>query len=603
MKKFGSVLLIIFLASFFNFAGTSERVFAAAGDNDLAMTANGTSQYAWTASNANNQSFNALSLEAWVYPTVNNYYMGVIGKELAYTVYAINGYWYYALADTSGTWADISTGMPVKLNEWHHLALTRAASTNVAKFYIDDVLVYTGLAGSAGTGLIGYSTYAVYVGDRSGSTNGAVNSGWLFSGKIDEVRIWKSERTQSQILSDMNSYGPTNDSNLISYYTFNNGDGTNSASGGGGDLNIVGSPTFPELSNVDTTTITGSTIVTFPRSYLSANGGFKVPASVPNLDVLVVAGGGAGGVGNSSGYEAGGGGAGGFIENLGVSVTPATNYPIIVGQGGMAVASPTNGLNSSAFSYTAVGGGVGGTNRQSGAVGGSGGGAAQSSTGGLGTSGQGFAGAVGAASIGGGGGGAGGAAIGINGGVAKQSSINSNYYAGGGASLNTVAYPFTIGTPGTGGGYPVSTTNATATSAQSASANTGSGGGGGLSSSGFLNDGAGGSGIVVLRYQTDFGTSITISVNPKKTTKSSASTPIVATTTSIGYVTFFANGRVINGCFKVPVSVTTATCNWRPMTQGSVTLTAQYIGMGGASARTVLSAAYQTVVGKRTTSR
>jgi len=594
MKKLNIAAIALVITGFLSPVGNLEAAHAAAGDTDTAMVFDGTSQY------IQGTSFTGITgnftLEAWVKQsaTCNTGNAQIIYSQLPYQLLCRSNTWIEAMQDASSNWYENTYGTPI-LNQWVHLAYTRA-SGSAPLLYMNGVLIKTGSQPTAT-----YSGTGAPIVGASGAANG------FFPGQIDEIKVWNIVRSASDIATDMNTYNP-NTSGLVAYYDFNDVGSSvlNRVSGANSGTNLttfVGSPTTLDVSTTDTTSITGSTIVTFPRSYLSANGGFKVPANVPNLDVLIVAGGGAGGVGNSSGYEAGGGGAGGFIENLGVSVTPATNYPIIVGQGGMAVASPTNGLNSSAFSYTAVGGGVGGTNRQSGAVGGSGGGAAQTSTGGLGTSGQGFAGAVGGAGIGGGGGGAGGAAIGINGGVAKQSSINSNYYAGGGASLNTVASPFTIGTPGTGGGYPVSTTNATATSAQSASANTGSGGGGGLSSSGFLNNGAGGSGIVVLRYQTDFGTSITISVNPKKTTKSSASTPIVATTTSIGYVTFFANGRVINGCFKVPVSVTTATCNWRPMTQGSVTLTAQYIGMGGASARTVLSAAYQTVVGKRTTSR
>ena len=594
MKKLRIASMCVVILSLFNSVGNVEMAHAAAGDTDTAMVFNGTSQY------IQGTSFTGITgnftLEAWVKQSAacNTGSGQIIYSQLPYQLLCRSNTWIEAMQDASSNWYENNFGTPI-LNQWVHLAYTRA-SGSAPLLYMNGVLIKTGSQPTAT-----YSGTGAPIVGASGSANG------FFPGQIDEIKVWNIVRSASDIATDMNTYNPST-SGLVAYYDFNDVGSSvlNRVSGANSGTNLttfVGSPTTSDVSATDTTSITGSTIVTFPRSYLNANGGFKVPSGVPNLDVLVVAGGGAGGVGNVSGYEAGGGGAGGFIESLGVSVNPSTNYSIIVGQGGMAVASPTNGMNSSAFSNTSIGGGVGGSNRGTGAVGGSGGGAAQSSTGGLGTSGQGFAGADGANSIGGGGGGAGGAASGINGGAAKLSSINSNYYAGGGASLNTNGSPFTIGTPGTGGGYPVSTNNASSTSAQSASANTGSGGGAGLSSVGVLNNGAGGSGIVVIRYQTDFGTSITLSVNPKKTTKSSVSTPIVATTTSIGYVTFFANGRVINGCLKVPVSVTTATCNWRPITQGSVTLTAQYIGMGGASARTVLSAAYQTAVGKRTTAR
>jgi hypothetical protein len=61
--------------------------------------------------------------------------------------------------------------------------------------------------------------------------------------------------------------------------------------------------------------------------------------------------------------------------------------------------------------------------------------------------------------------------------------------------------------------------------------------------------------------------------------------------------------KEINGCNNVTVSGTTATCNWRPMTHGQVTLTATYASNDPVYSGSAAAPAYVTTVGKRTTAR
>lgn len=95
------------------------------------------------------------------------------------------------------------------------------------------------------------------------------------------------------------------------------------------------------------------------------------------IDVLVVAGGGAGGEGYAGlgPYVGGGGGAGGMCEQSGRSISAGTWYTITVGAGG---AGGKNGSNSSFDTITSIGGGGGGCgageDMQGGLDGGSGGG-------------------------------------------------------------------------------------------------------------------------------------------------------------------------------------------------------------------------------------
>lgn len=228
----------------------------------------------------------------------------------------------------------------------------------------------------------------------------------------------------------------------------------------------------------------GETVLTISQD-------FVVPVGTTTLEYTIVAGGGGGGgaatsFGASGTNRSGAGGAGGMLEGS-ISNPTAGTYPIVVGAGGAGgAAGNTNGNNgsdSTAFGFTAVGGGAGGM-ISAGAAGGSGGGGYRNrnnvnSGGGAGTAGQGNAGAAGSASGAGGGGGAGGAASANVGGVGAASSINGVTYAAGGTGLNSGS---------------VDGINAVA--------NTGNGGGGAAANTTNINrkGGDGGSGVVILRW-------------------------------------------------------------------------------------------------------
>jgi hypothetical protein len=262
------------------------------------------------------------------------------------------------------------------------------------------------------------------------------------------------------------------------------------------------------------------------------------------IEYLIVAGGGSGG-----GRHGGGGGGGGLIN--GSKAITAGSYPILVGDGGAAVEGNgvigNNGGNSSFGGETAIGGGGGGVygdggpTVQNGRAGGSGGGSGYASAPGAsnqsastpGTA-RGFAGGDDAVNVvSGGGGGAGGAGgLGNNqggdGGPGYQW-LDGFYYAagGGGGSWNggrggnggiggggggNKADGSGGSTAGTGGGFARNaggsggfvTNSGVIVRAGSGGKNTGSGGGGG-EQSGYQSyrgvSGAGGSGIVIIRYK------------------------------------------------------------------------------------------------------
>jgi len=136
-------------------------------------------------------------------------------------------------------------------------------------------------------------------------------------------------------------------------------------------LNVV--PLSQQLQPIIVLQGTGGTITTndgyIIHSFTTVGTSTFIPAVTGNVEVLIVGGGGGGG-----GASGGGGGGGGVIYMPSVSVTAGTNYPIVVGDGGVAL---NNGENSSVFGATAAGGGTSGTHYLGiGTTGGSGGGAA-----------------------------------------------------------------------------------------------------------------------------------------------------------------------------------------------------------------------------------
>ena len=279
----------------------------------------------------------------------------------------------------------------------------------------------------------------------------------------------------------------------------------------------------------------------------TSGGTFTAALSPVNVEYLVVAGGASGGGGRGNGNGSGGGGAGGLRTSFGstsgggasaetaLTLTAATSYTVTVGAGGAFSEGATAGNdgNNSVFStITSIGGGGGGafqtpTDGRDGGAGGGGG--AQSGNPGSGTVNQGFDGGdhgSGSAYRGGGGGGA--SAAGASGvstgnggdGLAVLITGSSVTYAGGGgggtyANVNP-------GTGGAGGGGTGGKGLSTPINATNGTQNTGSGGGGAPSppSGGTTYpSGAGGSGVVILRYPSN----TTISVGAGLTSSTSTS--------------------------------------------------------------------------------
>lgn len=455
------------------------------------------------------------SIEAWVRPSVTTGSQIIAGKNGQYALYIANGSFGFNIFTTdytAGVGGDSGYfgASSVKANEWQHIAFTRSGSS--FKFYYNGNLVNGSTLSTAGTIKDGSAAFTV---------GGYSTTDQPFNGQIDQVRVWSSERSLSEVNEGMHKYIPSSTSGLIAAYGFNEGTGSNVynlmySGDTNTDLTLSGgSQNWISVSN--TSVVSPYTYVTFPRSILNANGGWKVPDSISAVSAVVVGGGGGGDAQtDATGWMGGGGGAGAY-QFFTTPVTSGNFEAVTVGLGGRRGANirdqdanfqvPTNGQDSKFLSRTSIGGGSGGgmssNGGANGAAGGSGGGGGTySGSGGGSTSGQGSNGGSASATCcaaggGGGAGGLGGNAGTTTGGAAGDGVLNPLYISG-----TSAQYIAAGGAGGGSGGNGSTGTKGGTAFAATGTANTGSGGGGGGGGSGPSVAGYGGSGVVILRYIT-----------------------------------------------------------------------------------------------------
>lgn len=113
----------------------------------------------------------------------------------------------------------ITSTSAVNTGSWVHIAATWKQSTGAMVLYVNGAQEATG---TGGTSL------------RSAPTRIALGmiqtNGNFYNGFLDEVRIWNTVRTATEIANNMNrEVNPASETNLIAQYTFNNGasSGTN----------------------------------------------------------------------------------------------------------------------------------------------------------------------------------------------------------------------------------------------------------------------------------------------------------------------------------------------------------------------------------------
>ncbi|MCD6013653.1 MAG: type sorting protein, partial [Flavipsychrobacter sp.] len=149
----------------------------------------------------------------------------------------MNGYLHIA-----GSWR-VLTGPAPSANVWHHCALTYNGSTIL--MYIDGVQV----ASMSQSGSITTNSNPLSIGVQVGC------SSEHFGGAVDEVKIWNTARSQSQIQADMNCDAAQN-ANLVAYYRFDEGTASGTNTGITTVVDYSGNSLCGTLNNL---ALTGST--------------------------------------------------------------------------------------------------------------------------------------------------------------------------------------------------------------------------------------------------------------------------------------------------------------------------------------------------------
>ncbi|MCF8448534.1 MAG: Ig-like domain-containing protein [Taibaiella sp.] len=173
-----------------NFDGTDDIV--TIGNNTSVQITNGT-------------------IEAWIRTVgAGSEYRGIIVKQFAYGLFLKND---ELMTFDWSTSSDISTGVLLNDDHWHHVAMTfNSGVTNGSNIYIDgaSVLNFT------------YNVYSqsepLVLGNGSASTSLVQN----FSGTMDEARVWNVVRSGSEIAADMHCDIAAN-ANLKAYHRFDDG--------------------------------------------------------------------------------------------------------------------------------------------------------------------------------------------------------------------------------------------------------------------------------------------------------------------------------------------------------------------------------------------
>ncbi len=161
-----------------------------------------------------------LTVEAWVYflGGDNTSWGIVVTKGIKYQLYRFENSNHIGVTMEGITNGNIDTGVDFDIDSWQHIAFTYDGSTLVVYKNGKAISTTTGLSGPVGFCDNDLLFGEWYVPDETAS------SPWF--GYIDEVRIWRTARTQEQIKSTMNKKLTGNEDNLIGYWRFDENTGT-----------------------------------------------------------------------------------------------------------------------------------------------------------------------------------------------------------------------------------------------------------------------------------------------------------------------------------------------------------------------------------------
>ena len=199
--------------------GVATKTITLTTNTDNALNFDGTNDVVTVPDNNALDLTNNYTVEAWIKPTAFKAFAGIVSKyhtanSRGYNL-KLNG-----TGNNSGVYFD---GMTTKndvllLNKWNHIAAVNNNGTR--KIYINGT--EQTITGTPLTTAVNSDPLIIGQDSSSSSTR-------IFKGSIDEVRIWSTVRTASEITSNMNAALSGNETGLVANFNFDQGvaNGTN----------------------------------------------------------------------------------------------------------------------------------------------------------------------------------------------------------------------------------------------------------------------------------------------------------------------------------------------------------------------------------------
>ena len=204
----------------------------------------------------NNLGVSGFTIESWIKPTDVSGARSIVRKTGDYNLYVLNGSLaaeVWPIGGINNTWKKLEgASSNISPNVWSHVAATWDGTT--LKLYINGLPI----SGTLTNGSINDVNENLLIGRSQTYGN-------PFAGNIDELRIWNTPRSNSQINDNRFSFVNPATSGLVAYYKFDEGTGTSTA-------DATGAGNAGTLTN-GATWVTPSTVPISYANYLWSPGG------------------------------------------------------------------------------------------------------------------------------------------------------------------------------------------------------------------------------------------------------------------------------------------------------------------------------------------
>ena len=202
------------------YISTTTDFYVAAANANSNLLFDGVDEYVNIGNQANLQITGDLTIEMWLKPTDfaarRNPYAKAYGGEGTITQETDGTLsFYYGTSGGNATpYQGFNSGTALNLNEWNHIAIVRDLTNGQLYWYINGEQTSTAAA-----------TYAKA---QDGGNSVYIGQGYVsnYAGQIDEVRVWNTTRTLTQIRDNIGKRLIGTEAGLVAYYRMDDGAGT-----------------------------------------------------------------------------------------------------------------------------------------------------------------------------------------------------------------------------------------------------------------------------------------------------------------------------------------------------------------------------------------